>query len=533
MADALAGRTLRELARVLFTRWLTILLIVVIAAGATWYACQISPKYYRCQVALQVRQPRTNPTVRPVSPDRSLQVFVRTQREIILSNLVLARAMAQKEAALAGAQIDAAGIDEAAAEILKTRREDLRRFRRKVKVETPGGTDVAMSEVILMGVDQADAPGIEPGRTAYLAAKAVADQYKRRFSELQARANTQATESIRQRLRDLRKQLIEPAERALHRFLDEDLINPSDIVILEQLARSGTEAGGQIVRTTFQQELIRISGRLAEEQGLLREVVSQLPAGLVEVQSEPEGSIRVETHLDRLQALSDEQISAAQLVVPERVLRNNDIINKLKKKLADLLIERNRLEIQFTTEYRPLQDLRKEIARVQRQIASEMMAEARAIGIRIRTMQDRYRQIESLLSDETEDLDRISALFVAYQTLKNDLDNAQKQYAYLQRQLIDAESAQQQAREAITVLPIDEPVVSDRPVYPRPVLYTVVAAAAGLLFALALAFVADYFDHTLRTSGDAQRYLGLPVLASVRQMRRGMVRRGRGAGASG
>jgi len=56
-----------------------------------------------------------------------------------------------------------------------------------------------------------------------------------------------------------------------------------------------------------------------------------------------------------------------------------------------------------------------------------------------------------------------------------------------------------------------------RPTFPITWAYTLIAAAAGLLLALAYAFLGDYFDHTIRTIYEAERYLGLPVAGSVRK----------------
>jgi len=527
MAETFASRTLRELARVVLSRWLTIVVVVVAAAGGTYYACRVAPKYYRCQVTLQVKQPPRSPVVREVSPDRSLQVFVRTQQQIVLSSVVLSRAMAEVDLRLRGQPVMDEAVDAAAEQIVKQRQEDLRRFRKKVQVKTPSDGGAGMSEVIIIQVDQADPPGVTPGKTAYLTALALQRQYVRRFSELQQLASKQAAELVRKRLEDLKETLLKPAEQAMRDFLERDLINPADIVVLEQLEKSGAEAGGQVVRTAFEKELIRLSGLIAEDQGLLRELVAQLPEGLVEIQQSDKPPVQtVVLHYDKLEQMSDEQVARCRIIVPETILKNNDIINKLKKKLADLIIARNRLQIQFTPEYRGLRDVIQEIAKTQRQIISEMMAEARAISIRIRTMQDRYQQIKKLVEQQTEELDRISELYVRYQSLKHQLLLARQQYSYLQRQLIDVGLAEEQARKATTVIPLDEPVMPDptKPVYPKIGLYTGTAAVAGLLLALALAFVADYFDHTLRTTGEAQRYLGVPVLASIRQVRGGMIR---------
>ncbi len=81
------------------------------------------------------------------------------------------------------------------------------------------------------------------------------------------------------------------------------------------------------------------------------------------------------------------------------------------------------------------------------------------------------------------------------------------------------------ARESITVRKLDEASVPDptRPIVPQTWLYTVVATIVSILIGVALAFLADHFDHTLRSAGDAERYLGVPVLGSVKKRGRRLV----------
>jgi capsular polysaccharide biosynthesis protein len=67
--------------------------------------------------------------------------------------------------------------------------------------------------------------------------------------------------------------------------------------------------------------------------------------------------------------------------------------------------------------------------------------------------------------------------------------------------------------ENITI--IDEAVVPTRPISPRMNLNVAIAFVLGLMVALGLAFLLEYLDNTLKTADDVEKYLKLPVLASV------------------
>jgi len=78
--------------------------------------------------------------------------------------------------------------------------------------------------------------------------------------------------------------------------------------------------------------------------------------------------------------------------------------------------------------------------------------------------------------------------------------------------LIDAV---QQILNVENVQVIDAATVPDTPVSPRKVLNTVVAAVVGLIVGIALAFMFEYFDNSIRTPEDVERHLGLPVLTVI------------------
>jgi uncharacterized protein involved in exopolysaccharide biosynthesis len=79
---------------------------------------------------------------------------------------------------------------------------------------------------------------------------------------------------------------------------------------------------------------------------------------------------------------------------------------------------------------------------------------------------------------------------------------------------------QELQRERISNISIVQPAVTDiKPVKPKRALNLALGVAFGLMGGLALAVAAEYFDHTLKTPDDVEKHLGLPVLASVPELR--------------
>ena len=65
------------------------------------------------------------------------------------------------------------------------------------------------------------------------------------------------------------------------------------------------------------------------------------------------------------------------------------------------------------------------------------------------------------------------------------------------------------------VVQIEPAIIPDKPIRPRPLLYSVLAGVIGLLLMAAIAFLIEYLDDTLKTPEDIERSLGLSVIGFV------------------
>ncbi len=581
MPEAFSSRTLRELTRVVFSHLLGMILILAILTGGTYMACQKADPIYESSVMIMVKQPKRQTTnVQEVSPDRSLEVFIKTQRELILSDRVLSRTMAlleetrlrdtwrksqqtlmtvsieRREEARAQIETLLKQIDQAADKIISTRQKDLTKFRKKVDVRTPGGETVGMSEVFTVRLRLPDTAGFKPGQRVQTAADLLASCYIDRYWEVQADSVRDTSAFVRQRLADLKASTLDPANKAMTDFINSKLggaggaraagaLNPADVVILEQLLKSGTEAGAQIIRTRFEQDKIRLGSDLAHAQSLQQQVSEQISderiarlitkarvdqlekqvLDLGEAPADAKDNVKRQEALAKIAAELAAMTDEPRIIVPQEVLSNNDIVNKMKKKLADLIIDRNKMMGQFSPTYRQLIDLYIEIARAKIEIVEELKAEKKALEVQIQTLKAQQEEISKQLVALTLKLDSISVLLPEYERLKNDLMTARASYARMETELIQAQADEQQARKAITIQVVDVASTPDpeRPAVPWTPVYTLIAFAVSLLLALAYAFLADHFDHSLRSIQEVERYLGTTVLGSVSRSGRRIV----------
>ncbi len=62
---------------------------------------------------------------------------------------------------------------------------------------------------------------------------------------------------------------------------------------------------------------------------------------------------------------------------------------------------------------------------------------------------------------------------------------------------------------------IDLAVVPQSPIKPRPQLNIIIAGFLGLMVSVGIVFLMEYFDNTIKTPNDVERYLELPVIGLI------------------
>ncbi len=126
-------------------------------------------------------------------------------------------------------------------------------------------------------------------------------------------------------------------------------------------------------------------------------------------------------------------------------------------------------------------------------------------------------QVFTALEDDGEELTLEQASQRA--RLEASLAQYRSSLAELLRNRDDVKRAEANRGDTITVVePAIEPTV---PVRPRVLVNTLIAAALGALLLIAVAFLIEYLDDTIKLPEDATRVTGLPALGSLVQYRNG------------
>src|SRR5437016_5275772 len=200
-------------------------------------------------------------------------------------------------------------------------------------------------------------------------------------------------------------------------------------------------------------------------------------------------------------------------------------LQKLHLALLDIREQRAGLEGRLGPRHPQVQELRRQQAEIETQLGAEVDQEVEAI----RTRYDAAKLSEGELRRKVDELGvkaiGLRDLGSRYQLLKNDVESAHGVQPWQLQQ--GADTGVNAALVASNVRVIERAEAPLRPSKPNLPLNLTLGVLAGLVLAIGAAFSFEYFDQSVKSSGEVEDLLQVPTLATIpnfEQARRATVR---------
>lgn len=231
------------------------------------------------------------------------------------------------------------------------------------------------------------------------------------------------------------------------------------------------------------------------------------------------------------------QLEALRKTTARRTVKSvrtapNETLKDLQNQLVTLQMKRTDMQSKFNDNYRPLQDIGKQIEDLKGAIAEAQktpmveqttdtnptddwitveLAKARSD---LASLQAGTKAKEQAVQDYRSMVLDLDQKNIKRTDLMRDEKAAEEKYLLYQRKQEEARIEQELDKQQIVNVAItEEPSVPVLP-EPAPVPLKFGFVLAGLL-SLGLGFGADYYDRSFRTPEEVERYLGVPVLAAT------------------
>ena len=199
--------------------------------------------------------------------------------------------------------------------------------------------------------------------------------------------------------------------------------------------------------------------------------------------------------------------------VDDAAILSHPVISSLKEQIFLLKAKLASLRVRYLTKHPDVLAVEREIRSLTVSARQEIENQATAIIAKHREARQRLTSYERQLDEAKATELSIIPLEAEYQQHVRVRDQRRKKYAELLRREIDVTTAQQVETNNVRVL---EPAVRpDTPVYPRRGMTLALAALAGLLAGLGLAFLFEHADSRIRFWRDVEGSFGLKVLGII------------------
>lgn len=243
-----------------------------------------------------------------------------------------------------------------------------------------------------------------------------------------------------------------------------------------------------------------------QQRGISAQRIGELNKAYLDAQA---ARLAIEARLREMQALARTAATSPSGVV----LADNSLIQKLRAEAADLDIQLSKALKVYKDKHPEVLKIRSQIDQVNQRIREEVQVVLRATEAEYRLAKTREDTMLQRLNAAKQEIQDLSEKEVKYGVLAREAASNQQLYDMVMKRA--KETGLSGGLEATNVSVIEDAVVPRVPVAPRKARNILLAALAGLVLGVGLAFFLEYYDTSIRTPDEVERYLGLPTLAVI------------------
>lgn len=520
-----SDRTLRELVRIIAGRFLGMVIVFVLVVAAAWAATWHAPKWYQSEVQLLAKPTQlTSPLETPGIMRDEVVLYISTLRALISSDHVLASALMRLEDNAGAPELLEGGLPSEPAAVKKwtdsidawgkkvsdfvrENADKIEDFRDRVTVVTPGGPDATFTQTLRVQVTWPEEPDVAAGlgedsrefaakRARELAGNLVA-AYELRQTELEWKRAREATRFLSDKSLHAAKVDLGKAADDYEKFVSETA--GADLTDIQLMAGrgGGFGTGKASLSTSYAEEMTTIEETIAGLQSIEKALQTQLA-----------------------------QENDDAIAVPDSIMAVNTSVSTLESRILALKLHINSLTPRYTEDYKELMTARSELAEARKELRNELKKQLTRTKQKLDVLTARRDRIKTSFEADRERLKTLAVSTAEWQNLRAAQEAAQRRYDSEMDRVANATTASELSNVSIMLTVLGEASQPDagNPVRPIMLINMILAAVGGFILSLIYAFSADHFDHSLKSIDSAERYLGVPVLASVPKLGRRIIR---------
>ncbi|MBI4271117.1 MAG: GumC family protein [Candidatus Rokubacteria bacterium] len=192
---------------------------------------------------------------------------------------------------------------------------------------------------------------------------------------------------------------------------------------------------------------------------------------------------------------------------------DNPLIQKLKAEASDLEVQRSKLLKVYKDKHPEVLKVQAQFDQVTQRIDAELKTMLRAVQTEYRVAKAREETLLGNVNRLRQEGQDLSEKEIQYMNLQRESESNQQLYEAVLKRF--KETGVTGGLDTNNVSVVEDATVPKVPIKPRKTINLIVSVLVGLFVGVGIALTIEYFDTTIKTPDDVERYLGLPVIGIV------------------
>jgi polysaccharide biosynthesis transport protein len=194
-------------------------------------------------------------------------------------------------------------------------------------------------------------------------------------------------------------------------------------------------------------------------------------------------------------------------------IRVNGAITTLRSSFVQLAKEYSDLSSKYGLDHPKMKAITAQMDSIKKAYQEEIDGVLASFEKSYQQMIDNERSLKAMMENEKKEAIELSKIEVDYKPLQRTAEQNSKMYGLIASRQKEIDITGPMRTNNVRVL--ERATVSSVPVRPRPLQNLMIGLLLGLGTGVALAFVIEALDNTLKTQADVEQFLGVPVLGLV------------------
>jgi succinoglycan biosynthesis transport protein ExoP len=245
---------------------------------------------------------------------------------------------------------------------------------------------------------------------------------------------------------------------------------------------------------------------LQEQRQITAQKIMDFNKAYLEAQAQ---RLSVEAKMTELQRIAGDQGGSRTIFT----VADNVLIQKLKAEASDLEVQKSKLLKVYKDKHPEVLKIQAQIDQVAQKIDVEIKTMLRGVQTEYRVARAREETLLGNVNRLRQEGQELNEKEIQYLALQRDADSNQQLYEAVLKRL--KETGVTGGLETNNVSVIEDAALPRAPIKPRRTINLVVSVLVGLFVGVGAALTIEYFDTTIKTPDDVERYLGVPVIGIV------------------